>query len=107
MANEDLVELVTDKLDVVYAIVECQSGTLGNMETHGHQAPVRATALGKPITLRVPQDQSFPYIKKEVSKLERPKFANSYMVGEQGESYQDGSIPVPIQFYHSFTIAHE
>jgi len=102
MINESLVELVIDEFDVVYAIVEFKSGTLGNEEISRHQTPVRATPLGKPRTLRIPQNQSFPFIKQEVAKIERPKFANSYMVGKPGESYEDGSIPVSVQFYHAF-----
>ncbi|HLC55376.1 MAG TPA: hypothetical protein VJJ75_02470 [Candidatus Nanoarchaeia archaeon] len=90
----ELSELVL-KENILYESLRFQNLD-GTIRTE--QKPVHALAVGLPQVLRIPTDK-FHKVGDLVAELEKPEPANAYVIGNPGESYQNG-FPVAVQFYH-------
>lgn len=65
--------------------------------------PVQAIAVGLPqvLIITTSQDSKEAWdLTERVERMHRPETANAYVIGNPGESYQNGAVPRAVQFYH-------
>jgi len=93
----DLTELVVRE-NILYESLRSQNLD-GSIRTE--ERPVQAVAVGNPRIFSAPNNSSRDMIYSALSKIEPPKKANAYVLGNSiGEQFPDGCWPMPVQFYY-------